>query len=159
MVRLGASVVMISRGTPFFLAGEEMLRTKQGDGNSYKSSDEVNNLDWEALVPGSAQAETAAFYRGLIAMRKENAFLRDPAVTPECEILANQVILVRYTKDGKILGAAVINPHPAEVSLEWNTGLAEGRVLLRDDGFPEAERLKDGDTVTVKGKTVLLIAE
>ncbi len=159
MVRLGASVVMISRGTPFFLAGEEMLRTKQGDGNSYKSSDEVNNLDWEALVPGSAQAETAAFYRGLIAMRKENAFLRDPAVTPECEILANQVILVRYMKDGKILGAAVINPHPEEVSLEWNSGLAEGRVLLRDDGFPEEERLKDGDTVTVKGKTVLLIAK
>ena len=45
MNRLCAATVLLSKGTPFFLAGEEMLRTKGGDHNSYMSSDEVNNLD------------------------------------------------------------------------------------------------------------------
>ncbi len=70
MNRLGAAILMISHGTPFWQAGEEMLRTKNGDDNSYKSSDEINNLDWEALVPGSDAHNMMLYYKGLIEMRK-----------------------------------------------------------------------------------------
>ena len=70
MNRLGAAILMISRGTPFMQAGEEMLRTKGGDENSYKSSDEVNNIDWEALVPGSDVHNMMLYYKGLMEMRK-----------------------------------------------------------------------------------------
>ena len=75
MNRLGASIIMISKGTPFFLAGEEMLRTKNGDTNSYASSDAINNIDWEALAPDSAQWDMVQFYRALIELRKSNEFL------------------------------------------------------------------------------------
>jgi pullulanase len=49
MNRLGATILFISKGTVFFQAGEELLRTKpKGDGtfdeNSYKSNDEINNI-------------------------------------------------------------------------------------------------------------------
>ncbi len=84
MNRLGAAILMISQGTPFWQAGEEMLRTKGGDENSYKSSDEVNNIDWEALVPGSDAYEMMEYYRGLIALRKEYPIFRsngDVAIT------------------------------------------------------------------------------
>lgn len=70
MNKLGAAILMISQGTPFMQAGEEMLRTKDGDENSYKSGDEINNIDWEVLEEGSLQYETMLYYKGLIEMRK-----------------------------------------------------------------------------------------
>ena len=50
MCVLANSVVFTSNGTTFMLAGEEMLRTKQGDFNSYMSSDEINGLDYRLKV-------------------------------------------------------------------------------------------------------------
>ncbi len=76
MNRLGAAIVMISCGTPFMQAGEEMLRTKNGDENSYKSSDAINNIDWEKLTPGSDEYETMLYYRGLMEMRSNHAIFR-----------------------------------------------------------------------------------
>ncbi len=70
MNRFGASILMISRGMVFMQAGEEMLRTKGGDENSYKSPDSVNNIDWEALKPGSLQYETMLHYKNALEMRK-----------------------------------------------------------------------------------------
>ena len=108
MNRLGASIVMISKGTPFWLAGEEMLRTKGGDGNSYKSSDAVNNLDWDALTKDSNVMAVRDFYRELIAMRKANAFLRGADVA--CEVTDDGMIYVTYTVDGETVALAVVNP-------------------------------------------------
>ena len=79
MNRLGAAILFISRGTPFVQAGEEMLRTKayydkndnlKYDHNSYKSSDEVNNLKWDTLEPGSNEYNMMIYYSGLAKMRK-----------------------------------------------------------------------------------------
>lgn len=70
MNRLGAAIIMISRGIPFMQAGEEMLRSKGGDENSYKSSDAVNNIDWAVLTEDSNAYATMQYYKGLIAMRK-----------------------------------------------------------------------------------------
>lgn len=76
MQRLGAAIVFAAPGTPFMQAGEEMLRTKGGDENSYKSPDAVNNLDWDALVPGSDAYQMVQYYKALIALRKGSAILR-----------------------------------------------------------------------------------
>jgi pullulanase-type alpha-1,6-glucosidase len=43
---LGLSVVALSQGIPFFHAGDEILRSKSGDGNSFDSGDWWNKLDW-----------------------------------------------------------------------------------------------------------------
>ncbi len=76
MNRLGATIVMTMQGTPFMQAGEEMLRTKDGDSNSYKSSDEVNNIKWEALTTDSDEYEMMLYYKALIELRKEYDVLR-----------------------------------------------------------------------------------
>ena len=114
MNRLGASLVLLSRGTPFMLAGEEMLRTKGGDGNSYKSSDEVNNLDWDALKAGSEVMATRDFYRALIEMRKENPFLRYADVATE--IKDDGSMVVTYTENDAVVGIAFINPTGVDAS-------------------------------------------
>ncbi|MBQ1730204.1 MAG: hypothetical protein II036_07670, partial [Oscillospiraceae bacterium] len=115
MNRFGAAIVLLSKGTPFWLAGEEMLRTKQGDENSYKSSDAVNNIDWETLVPGSLQYETMEFYKKQIAIRKANDFLTDPEVTVTCELDDDIAIIVHWEKNGKEVASARLDPNTRTV--------------------------------------------
>ncbi|HEU4385343.1 MAG TPA: pullulanase-type alpha-1,6-glucosidase [Anaeromyxobacteraceae bacterium] len=49
---LGVSIAALSQGIPFFHAGDELMRSKSGDKNSYDSGDWFNRLDWTGL--GSA---------------------------------------------------------------------------------------------------------
>jgi pullulanase len=46
MNNLALSVVMFSQGIPFFHAGDDILRSKSFDPNSYNSGDWYNKLDW-----------------------------------------------------------------------------------------------------------------
>jgi pullulanase-type alpha-1,6-glucosidase len=46
MDRLGLSIVALSQGVPFFMAGDEILRSKSADRNSYNSGDWFNRIDW-----------------------------------------------------------------------------------------------------------------
>jgi pullulanase len=54
MHRLGLSVVALSQGVPFFMAGDEILRSKSGDRNSYNSGDWFNRIDWTMKSNGWA---------------------------------------------------------------------------------------------------------
>ncbi len=154
MVRLGAGAVMLSQGMVFFLAGEEMLRTKLGEENSYKSPDSVNHLDWESLETGSLAKETSEYYRQLIRMRKENTFLTDPDILADCEILSGQVIHVRYLRGDRLEGEAWLNPNPAPFSAEM--GLENGRVLLKGEDFPREERVSRGQQVLIPAGCILV---
>ena len=62
MNNLGLSIVALSQGVPFFHAGDDMLRSKSMDGNSYNSGDWFNRLDftynsnnWAVGLPPSRQ--------------------------------------------------------------------------------------------------------
>ena len=142
MNRLGAGVVMIARGTPFFLAGEEMLRTKGGDGNSYASSDAVNNLDWDALTPQSEAWHMAEYYRELIALRRSNAFFTMADVS--AALSGERAILVTWSQNGKPVACAVINPDASS----FDAALPEGNwsVLF---GSAEDGTVVPGRSVTV----------
>lgn len=69
MHRMADFMVFSGLGIPFILAGQEFYRTKYGDGNSYKSGDAVNKLDWRRM---SEEWETVNYYKGLIQLRKSN---------------------------------------------------------------------------------------
>lgn len=80
MNNLAAAIVMTSQGTPFFQAGEEMLRSKplpEGgfDHNSYKSPDSINSIKWDTLSDPMYQ-DVVDYYTGLIAFRREHSALR-----------------------------------------------------------------------------------
>ena len=153
MNRLAASVVLLSRGTPFFLAGEEMLRTKGGDSNSYMSSDAVNNLDWAALTPDSDQWQMAQFYRDLITMRKANAFFTRGEVS--AELLEGNAIAVTWTLDGENVAWAIINPNGDDLQ----TALPDGAwtVLLKDSNVsPTGGETVEG-SLTVAPQSVLIV--
>jgi len=46
MDHLAMAIVLFSQGVPFIHEGEEILRTKKMDENSYKSGDIINAIDW-----------------------------------------------------------------------------------------------------------------
>ena len=155
MNRLGAGIILVSRGTPFWQAGEELLRTKGGDENSYKSSDAVNNIDWSVLRPGSDEYAMMGYYQGLIAMRKAYPILTDPAATVlSAEELGSGVLQVVFDdgRGGQLL--ALINPHgtalPVALEGEWSV-IANG-----ETAGTEAISRESG-SVTVPAITMLVL--
>ena len=122
MNKLGAAILMISKGTPFWQAGEEMLRTKpDGNGgydhNSYKSSDAVNNIDWSVLDGESAQYMTMMYYKGLIEMRKAFGIFTTVNTAVTYEDLGNGAIAV--TLDNHAGGKALIVINPNDTQLDY----------------------------------------
>ena len=64
--KMAAALTFLSRGIVFFQAGQDFLRSKNGECNSYNLPDSVNSIKWNAL---SENREIAEYYRGLIAFR------------------------------------------------------------------------------------------
>ena len=120
MNRLGATILMISKGTVFFQAGEEMLRTKGGDENSYKSSDAVNNIDWSVLKSGADQYEMMLYYKQLIEMRKTYSIFRtlNTAISNVQFAEGRTAITIDNHIGGKAL--VIANPTGEEMTYELN---------------------------------------
>ena len=76
MDKLANTIVFTSQGVAFLHAGEEMLRTKNGIANSFKSPDAINQLDWGRKAK---YKEVFNYYRSLIALRKHHPAFRMPS--------------------------------------------------------------------------------
>ena len=153
MNRFGASIVMIGKGIPFFLAGEEMLRSKGGDSNSYASGDEVNNIRWDDLAAGSEAMKMRDYYRSLIALRKANDFITKGEIS--CEVVRENAIEVTWTMDGQTVAWALINPSAG--ALDWALPEGEWGVLMMNDAIAAEPAAVVSGTVKVEGRTVLLV--
>ncbi len=116
MNRLGAAILMIARGTPFMQAGEEMLRTKHFDENSYRSGDEINNLDWESLIPGGDAYAMMSYYKALIAMRKKSGVFSQRDVQISFADMDGGMEITFEPKSGK---RALVLLNPTEKKLRY----------------------------------------
>ena len=129
MNKLGAAILMISKGTPFWQAGEEMLRTKNGDENSYKSSDEINNIDWSVLRDDSMEYQTMLYYKGLIEMRHSYNLFTDVNTEITCNVLQNGIMTVEISNGEGDKALILINPNPVSLPYtidgEWHM-IADG---------------------------------
>lgn len=73
MHRLASAMVLTSQGIPFIHAGQEFIRTKQGVENSYKSSIEINQMDWQRC----AEHQSDVLYMcSLIKLRQSHPAFR-----------------------------------------------------------------------------------
>ena len=70
---LSGAILLTSQGIPFLHAGIEMMRTKKGHGNTYKSSDEFNMIDWSRKAIFSYVTD---YFKTLIAIRKKHPAFR-----------------------------------------------------------------------------------
>jgi pullulanase len=73
MDKLAAAVIFTSQGIPFIQAGQEFLRTKGGDHNSYDKPDAVNMIRWREKAK---HRDVYEYYQGLIALRRAHPLFR-----------------------------------------------------------------------------------
>ena len=126
-----------------------MLRTKDGDENSYKSSDAINNIDWSVLAEGNREYSTMLYYKGLIEMRKAYGIFTNVS-TQITHVETGSGLLVVSFDDGQGGKAmAVINPHkttlPYNLEGEWNL-IADGtgagaHAIARENGSVSVDAL------------------
>ncbi|WP_405013578.1 glycogen debranching protein GlgX [Kitasatospora sp. NBC_01539] len=69
-----AAILLISRGVPMMLAGDEFRNTQHGNNNAYCQSNETSWLNWEQA---DKETEVRSFFREMIALRKRHPALRD----------------------------------------------------------------------------------
>jgi pullulanase len=95
MDKLATAIVLTSQGIAFLHAGVEMLRTKQGIANSYKSPDAINQIEWSRK---NKYKDVFNYYKGLISLRKNHPAFR---ITTSKMIQNNLHFM--YTKDALVI--------------------------------------------------------
>lgn len=78
MTKMGGAIILTSQGIPFMLSGTDFMRSKDGDSNSYKSSDSINAIDWELK---STNNDVFEYYKGLASLRKLHPAFRMTAAS------------------------------------------------------------------------------
>ena len=136
MNNLAAAFSILSQGTPFFQAGEEMLRTKPDgnggfDDNSYRASDAVNALKWYHLSEEEYQ-KNVAYYKGLLTFRKSHPVLRlqtrEEVLAAVKPVPVENPLSAAYLIDGNIFVIFNASAEAFHVSLpegNWNLNICE----------------------------------
>ncbi|SDY99855.1 pullulanase [Evansella caseinilytica] len=137
--QMATGLVLLSQGIPFLHAGQEWFRTKFGDHNSYRSGDNVNQLDWEQR---DENLDYIQFTKDCITLRKSSKLFR---MTSRAEInkhlrqVATSFPVFGYTLLGREEDFAIyINPAatPFRIRLpapgHWETVLSNdtGRIQV-----------------------------
>ncbi len=160
---LAQTAVFTSQGVPFMLCGEEMLRDKKGEHNSYRSPDSINHLDWNNL---KKYPEVFDYYSGLIALRKAHPAFRlgnAEAVRQHLEFLSAPSGVVAFRLKNHAGGDAwnnivvILNANrtPQTINIPQNQYTA-----VVKDGVVKAEGIGDtinADKVEVAAQRALII--
>ena len=161
--KLVHTVLLTAQGIPFIRSGEEIMQDKQGEPNSYKSSDAINRIDWSLKAKNR---EVFDFIRGLIALRKAHPAFRIPTVeglqqwlrfmdTGDSGVIA--YTLGEYANNDEwkeILVAYNGNRHEAEIGIpegEWNVVCRNGQI------DPEGKDRLPGGSVKIAASSALIL--
>ena len=74
------TLLLLSRGIPMILSGDEMGRTQQGNNNAYGHDNALSWINWDAIA---RHGELFRFFKLLLHFRKRHPMLRRPWYTPE----------------------------------------------------------------------------
>ena len=75
-IKNAVAILMLSRGTPMLLGGDEFRRTQGGNNNAYCQDNELSWYDWTLV---DKNADLVRFVSGMIALRKRFPTLRRDA--------------------------------------------------------------------------------
>ena len=165
MARFASSIALLAQGMPFIQAGQEFLRSKGGDENSYKSSDAVNSIQWGEKAKNMV---TYKYFQGLIALRKAHPAFRMRTAAQVNKSLkfypvANSVVM--YSIAGKNVGdkigsfVVIHNPNPTAQKIrlpkagKWSIVVSGERAGVR---VISAGTMAD---VSVAGQTTMVLQQ
>ncbi|MBM7694150.1 pullulanase [Peribacillus deserti] len=143
MHKLASSIMLTSQGVSFIHAGQEFMRTKQGDHNSYKSPDSINQLDWNRRAEFDEQVQ---YIEGLIELRKKfSSFRMDTAdkIKDNLTFIDSPVQTVAFT-----LNAKANHDAANEIAVIHNAGTKDTEITLPSNAVWKV--LVDGDSAGTK---------
>lgn len=106
MMQNACAVLMCSRGTPMFLAGDEFCNTQFGNNNPYCQDNEISWLDWSLLLEHQDMFD---FFSYMIAFRHSHPAIRRSLPPSRCKLDAISVHRENpndshITSDSKMIG-------------------------------------------------------
>ena len=164
--KLAAAIYMSCQGRIFIYSGEEFLRTKNGEHNTFNMPIELNRIDWKLAEENKDMVE---YYKALIKLRKELTGLCDKAADAGKNIET-------FIKNKGLLGVKVVNktiettePLYKEAVIIFNANdeavkvkLPEGeyKLLLDSDGFGKGacDEVLKGE-VEVQGSSAVFLGK
>ncbi len=131
------ATLLLARGTPMLLAGDELARTQQGNNNAYCQDNEISWVDWESIdEDGRALAR---FTRKLIMLRRALPMLR-----------RGRFLMGRYDEELGIKDLAWLTPAGDEMTPEhWEDGNARCMGVLLDGRAQESGLRRPGSDATL----------
>jgi len=163
--QFASSVAFLAQGVPFLQAGQEFVRSKNGNENSYNADDATNSLKWSTKVKYAA---TTKYYQGLFALRAAHPAFR---MSTTAQVKANLKFLkttndvIAYTLNGKAVKDAastivvIHNPNPGSATVtlpnkkKWEI-VVKGGVA----GTKTIESITAGK-VSVAGQTTMVLTQ
>ena len=123
-VKLANSMILLAHGVPFIQLGQEFLRTKNGNENSYNAGDKDNALDWNRATEKS---DSVNYFKGLLKLRKSIASLHDfdyATINKNMKMIAGTPDgVIAYTlKDADKQYVVVFNANNAETQVKIPAG-------------------------------------
>jgi len=145
MHKLSSAIVLTSQGISFLHAGQELLRTKQGNENSYESPDSINLLDWSRK---SKYKEVYNYYKGLVTLRKNHPAFR----MMKTEDIIKNLQFLEFKNPSNTVGYTISNNANGD---KWKTifVLFNGNKMPREIYLPDGEwtQVLDGEQVNESG--------
>lgn len=163
MDKLANAIVLTSQGVPFLHAGEEMLRTKHGEHNSFNKPDSINQIDWSRKWK---HADVTSYYRDLITLRKSHPAFRmrtAEMIRSHLKFLEpSQPRVVAYAIDAKAAGdewneiIVIFNANRNATRMEvptgsWKVAASGEKIALRNQ-----ETVKGGTITIAELSTTIL---
>ncbi len=163
MHKLANTIVMTSQGIPFLHGGVDFLRSKNGDHNSFESSDSINSIKWDQKEINKSVFE---YYQKLIRLRKEHAAFRIPDAQTMQENLSfiqiEDELVIGYelgpNANGDVWNRIIIyfNGNESSVNVElpegeWVSVLENGEIDLEGIGTYESRG------VQIPGRSALIV--
>lgn len=142
--KLAAAIVLTSQGIAFLHAGEELLRTKKGQENSYNLPDTINAIDWARKKKYRGVFD---YYRGLVELRKTHPAFR---LKTADAIRRNLAFLPMPVKQGMV--GYCINGRDVGDKAEWLVVLFNANETAHTVDLPESgwSVLVNGDKAGTK---------
>lgn len=158
-----AALLLLSRGVPMMLGGDEIGRTQQGNNNAYRQDNEISWLDWSLV---DDHAEVLSFWQRMIAFRKAHPSLRQPTYEgPEIAWHGTRLGRPGWTDpDARTLACTIDDLHIIAnmywAPLDFELPAVPGRVWARavDTSSPDdAETFVDTATISAPGRSVIVL--
>ncbi|MBV9953115.1 MAG: glycogen debranching protein GlgX [Acidimicrobiia bacterium] len=158
------TTLLVARGTPMLVAGDELGRTQQGNNNAYAQDNEVSWVDWAA-----ADEDLLAFTRRLLGVRRRRPSLRGDAWLTDEDVTWRSVEGQRLDADAWSDGEPALVMAYEDVVVALNPGADDRELRVPEgtgwevvvdtttpDGAPSAPLA--GPTIALPARSALILA-